>query len=154
MGRVHTYRVDLDWTSPAGTTGFVGYDRDHIVSARGREMILGSSDPAFRGSRDRWNPEQLLVASIAQCHMLWYLHLACWSGVVVTAYHDVPMGTMRENDDGSGQFEQVVLRPTVTVTHESMVDAALAAHWRVSEMCFITRSLNFPVHHEPTVLVR
>src|SRR5664280_282139 len=90
--RTHTYRVDLEWTGDGGMPGFVGYDRDHVVVARGRPPILGSSDPAFLGSRDRWNPEQLLVASIAQCHLLWYLHLACWSGVVVHSYRDAPEG--------------------------------------------------------------
>ena len=48
-------------------------------------MIAGSADPAFRGDRTRYNPEDLLVASLAACHMLWYLHLAADAGVVVVA---------------------------------------------------------------------
>ena len=153
MTRTHTYRVDLEWTGDGGMPGFVGYDRDHVVVARGRPPILGSSDPAFLGSRDRWNPEHLLVASIAQCHLLWYLHLACWSGVVVHSYRDAPEGYLIESDDGGGRFERVVLHPVVRVRHESMVEAAQAAHGRVGELCFIARSLNFPVYHEPVVEV-
>ncbi len=154
MTRAHTYRVEVEWDGQPAASGFVVYDRDHVVTARGRDPILASSDPAFRGSRDRWNPEQLLLASISQCHMLWYLHLACWSGVVVTDYHDYPEGYLLENEDGSGQFEAVVLHPVVTVTHESMVEAAYHVHHRVGEKCFIARSLNFPVRHEPVVRVR
>ena len=48
--------------------------------------------------------------------MLWYLHLAANAGIVVVAYSDAPVGTMEENPDGSGQFAEVVLRPSVTVT--------------------------------------
>ena len=56
--------------------------------------IAGSADPAFRGDPTRWNPEQLLVAAVSQCHMLWFLHLAVEAGVVVTAYQDRAHGVM------------------------------------------------------------
>jgi organic hydroperoxide reductase OsmC/OhrA len=50
---------------------------------------------------DRWNPEELLVVSLAQCHMLWYLDLAARHGIVVTGYQDDASGTMTGHADGS-----------------------------------------------------
>lgn len=153
--RSHHYRLGVQWTGNrgSGTTGYRAYGRDHEVTAPGKPTIAGSSDPAFRGDPARWNPEELLLASLAQCHLLWYLHLATQAGVVVVDYADEPEGVMAEDDAGAGQFEQVTLRPVVTVAEPSMVEAAQAIHHRVGDYCFIARSVNFPVHHEPTARV-
>jgi organic hydroperoxide reductase OsmC/OhrA len=152
----HRYDVAVRWTGNLGegTSGYRGYSRAHVVSTAGRPDIAGSSDPTFRGETDRWNPEQLLVAALSQCHMLWYLHLASSAGVVVVDYLDEAVGVMIEGEDGGGQFGEVLLRPSVTVTEERMVERALAKHGEVGAKCFIARSVNFPVRHEPTVLVK
>ena len=106
----------------------------------------------FAATRQRWNPEELLVAALSQCHMLSYLHLAASAGIVVTAYTDTASGTMKENQDGSGEFTEVVLRPVVTVADASMCDRAEALHDDAEKLCFIARSVNFPVHHRPVAL--
>jgi organic hydroperoxide reductase OsmC/OhrA len=129
------------------------YGRDHEVTAEDRAPIAGSSAPGFRGDPDRWNPEQLLVAALAQCHMLWFLHLAAVAGIVVCAYEDRAFGELTENRDGSGQFSRVVLRPVVTVADRSMRLRAELVHADAHGRCFIARSVNFPVGHEPTVHV-
>lgn len=114
----------------------------------GKPPIAGSSDPAFRGDPARVNPEEMLVCSLSTCHMLWFLHLACEDGVLVESYEDRPDGEMTEAADGGGQFTRVTLRPKVTI---SKGDAARmdALHHRAHEMCFIARSVNFPVLCEP-----
>lgn len=146
---VHHYELDVVWTGNqgSGTSGYRAYARDHVVSAQGRPDIACSSDPHFRGDPQRWNPEQLLVASLSQCHMLWYLHLCADAGVIVTDYRDTPLGTM--NDD---RFASVVLRPQVTVTDPAMVTKAGQLHEPAHEKCFIANSVNFPVTHEPAVV--
>src|SRR5262245_33832919 len=113
----HTYEVRVAWTgnTGSGTTGYTAYQRDTVATAGAKVELPGSSDPAFRGDPDRWNPEELLLASLSQCHLLWYLHLAAEAGVVVTDYVDDPTATMAMNSDGSGQFDRAVLRPSVTV---------------------------------------
>ncbi len=153
--RSHTYTTVVTWTGNrgTGTTGYRDYDRDHDVVADGRAVILGSSDPMFRGDPTRWNPELLLVASLSQCHMLWYLHVAASAGVVVTEYVDDAVGTMAQERGGQGQFTEVTLRPRVTVTSADAVELAQRLHERANELCFIARSVNFPVRHEPTVAV-
>jgi organic hydroperoxide reductase OsmC/OhrA len=142
----------VTWTGNrgTGTSGYRDYARDHEVAADGREPIAGSSDPAFRGDPSRWNPEQLLVASLSQCHMLWYLHFCADAGVVVTDYADRASGTMAEGGHG-GQFTEVVLRPAVTVSSPNMVEAATRLHADAHRACFIANSVNFPVRHDPTI---
>jgi organic hydroperoxide reductase OsmC/OhrA len=95
----------------------------------------------------------MLVASLSQCHMLWFLHLASVNGVIVTGYRDHAAGTMAEHPDGSGRMTSVVLNPVVTVADEEMCDTAQALHEKAHSMCFIAASVNFPVRHEPTVKV-
>jgi organic hydroperoxide reductase OsmC/OhrA len=147
----HKYEVEVVWTGDlgTGTSGYRAYSRDHDVLAAGRPGIAGSSDPVFRGDPARWNPEQLLVASLSQCHLLWYLHLCADAGVVVTGYHDRPLGTM--NDD---RFVSVLLRPQVTITDPSMIIRGYQLHDDAHGKCFIANSVNFPVTHKPTVVAR
>ena len=149
--RTHVYAVQVEWTGDrgSGTRRYSGYARDHVVRVLGKPDLLGSSAPEFRGDAARWNPEELLVAALSQCHMLWYLHLCAETGVEVTAYVDEPRGTMEEAADGSGHFAEVLLRPQVTVTEEGMIEAAAAAHAGAHRKCFIANSVNFPVRHEP-----
>lgn len=151
----HDYGLTLNWTGNrgTGTTGAAAYDRDHIVSAPGKPDLHASSDPSFRGNPERWNPEEMLVASLSSCHMLWYLGLAAASGVVVTEYTDSPTGVMTEQSDGSGQFVEVTLAPVVTVVDPSMVPRAEKLHASASSKCVIARSVNFPVRHTPTTEV-
>jgi organic hydroperoxide reductase OsmC/OhrA len=154
-GRAHRYEATVVWTGNRGegTATYRAYARDHEVTADGRPAIHGSSDPVFRGNPERWNPEQLLVASLSQCHLLEYLHQCAVSGVVVVAYEDHPEGVMTETDGGGGRFTEVTLRPLVTVADPSMTEAAHELHGPAHELCFIANSVNFPVRHEPQARV-
>jgi organic hydroperoxide reductase OsmC/OhrA len=154
-GPEHVYTISAEWTgnTGTGTSSYREYSRDLTVRASGKPDILGSADVPFRGDPARWNPEELLLAALAQCHMLSYLYVVTTVGVVVTDYRDEALGTMVEDGRAGGEFTQVMLRPVVTVADASMVDAARTAHKRASELCFIARSMNFPVLHEPEIRV-
>lgn len=154
MNDEHEYRIEVEWIGNRGpgTTGYREYGRELLIHAEHKPPLAGSADPTFRGDRDRWNPEELLVAALAQCHMLSYLHMAVRAGVVVTDYRDAAVGTMKQQGLG-GEFTEVILRPQVVVAEESMVEAARSAHADAFENCFIARSVNFPVRHEPTISV-
>ena len=150
----HTYDVTVEWTGDlgSGTDGYRSFSRAHEVMTDGKAPIAGSSDPAFRGDPARWNPEELLVASVAQCHMLWYLHLCATNRVVVTGYADQAHGVMTmDASGGGGQITEVTLRPEVTVAEASMVAKARSLHDDVNAVCFIARSVNFPITHVPVV---
>jgi len=155
MPRTHNYAVQVTWTGNqgTGTSGYRDYSRDHDITADGPATIAGSSDPAFRGDRARWNPELELTAALSTCHMLWYLHLCAEAGVTVLAYADHASGTMEESADGGGRFTEVVLRPHVTVATQDMADAAKRLHADASAKCFVANSVNFPVEHDPVIEV-
>ena len=148
MGREHHYSVSVVWVGNTGrgTDSYIGYERAHEIRCGQKPAISGSSDPAFRGDPTRYNPEELFVAALSSCHMLWYLHLCAESGVVVVSYDDNAEGTMIETTDG-GRFTNVTLHPTVKVTHSA--DRAQALHKQAHERCFLASSVNFPVEHRP-----
>lgn len=149
----HSYEVTVSWTGNrgTGTSGYRDYGRDHEVIAAGLPTLLGSADPTFHGDRDRWNPEQLLLTALAQCHMLSYLHVAVLNGITVLSYRDKATGTMVLNRDGSGQFTGATLKPQLVITDPGQLELATKLHHDASQNCFIARSVNFPVLHEPTV---
>lgn len=150
----HNYEVRLEWTGNdgEGTRSYKGYRRDHVMVCEGKPEIQGSSDPNFRGDRSRYNPEELMVASLSSCHMLWYLHLCAVNHVTVLEYRDRAFGVMQENDDGSGQFERVTLRPAVKISAGGDRSKALALHHEAHRLCFIARSVNFSVEAEPEIV--
>lgn len=145
--KAHTYEARVHWTAPdgVGTKTYKSYRRDHTIGADGKPEILASSDPAFRGDASRYNPEELLVASLSSCHMLWYLHLCSVNGITTLDYRDAASGVMEETADGSAQFVRVELRPVVTIAPGDDRARALALHHDAHRLCFIARSVNFPV---------
>ncbi|WP_145978561.1 OsmC family protein [Granulicoccus phenolivorans] len=148
------YQLSVTWQGNRGpgTTGHRAYDRDVLVQAAGKPDLLGSADPTFRGDASRWNPEELLLAALAQCHLLSYLYSAVRAGVVVTAYRDSPVGVLEQVGQG-GRFISAVLRPEVVVAAANQVDTALRLHTEAGQNCFIAASVNFPITHQPTVSV-
>jgi organic hydroperoxide reductase OsmC/OhrA len=152
MNLEHHYALEIEWTGNRGngTSDYKAYGRDHLVRAEGKPSIVGSSDRSFRGDPANWNPEELLLAALSQCHMLSYLHEAATNGIVVESYTDAATGTMEQTHDGGGHFTSVTLRPRVTI---SAGDRALALqlHHPAGEKCFIASSVNFPVIHEPEI---
>ncbi|QAY74447.1 OsmC family peroxiredoxin [Agromyces protaetiae] len=152
----HRYAVEVEWTGDRGegTASYRSYSRAHVVRAAGKlHELAASSDRTFHGDRERWNPEELLLAALADCHMLSYLHVAANHGVVVRGYTDAATGLMREDGRGGGAFVEAVLRPEVVVADASMADLAQTLHHEASEKCFIAASVAFPVRHAPTVRV-
>ncbi len=151
----HHYQTELKWTGNPGqgTRSYGAYRREYDISAAGKPVLAGSADPHFRGDPGRYNPEELLVASLSACHHLWYLHLCADAGITVTEYHDSAAGLMVQTPDGGGHFESVTLRPRVSILEADKQALAMALHQRANALCFIANSCNFPVAHDPTVTV-
>jgi organic hydroperoxide reductase OsmC/OhrA len=150
----HHFQITTAWTGNrgSGTAGYTGYSRNHEYHAPAKgAVIAGSSSPEFRGDATRYNPEELLVGAISSCHMLWVLHLCADAGIVVTAYSDHAAGEMMEHPDGSGEFTRVILRPHMTIADPARIGDATLLHDRARELCFLARSVRFPVEHQPVV---
>lgn len=149
--RQHHYALTVLWTGNAGsgTSAYHAYERSHIVQVSNMPDLHGSSDAAFRGDKTKHNPEVLFIASLAACHMLWFLHLCAEACVIVTAYTDKATGIMEQDKDGGGRFTEVTLNPVVTISGHAATDQLHRLHKQAHELCFIARSVNFPVYHKP-----
>ena len=154
MNLEHHYATAIEWVGNrgTGTSGYKAYGRETVISATGKHSIDGSSDRVFHGNPERWNPEELLLAALSECHLLSYLHVAATNGIVVTEYTDAATGTMVQTADGGGHFTTVTLRPRVTISAGD-AELALALHAEAGTRCFIAASMNFPVLHEPQIVV-
>ena len=149
MGPGHRYAVDVEWTGDTGTgtSGYREYRRTTTVRAAGKHDLAGSADRSFHGDADRWNPEELLVAALSQCHLLSYLHVAVRHGVVVTGYDDAATGELQTDPDGGGRMTRVDLNPRVRLADEGQRAVADALHDEAHRLCFIASSVSFPVEH-------
>lgn len=152
----HHYALTATWTGDLGrgTSGYREYSRDVTLEVEGKPLLLASADKPFRGDPARWNPEDMLLGALAECHLLSYLHACVTAGVVVVSYRDRATGTMNEDGRSGGAFTDVLLRPEVVVAEASMIEAAERAHEDAHRMCFIANSVNFPVRHEAIVTAR
>lgn len=152
MAERHEYVARIAWTGNrgSGTSAYRAYDRNWRVETPGKPVIECSNDPLLGGDPALHNPEDMLLASLSACHMLWYLHLCSQAKIVVTAYRDDPVGLGESEPSGAGRFLSATLRPAVTLAAGSDVERARAIHGEIHRYCFIARSVNFPVDHEPT----
>lgn len=153
MKKEFLYSITMNWTGNTGqgTEKYNTYERSYTLGAPGKPDIYGSSDPAFRGDKTCWNPEELLLASLASCHMLWYLHLCAEAKIVVTAYEDHPAGKMIVDAGGTGRFQEVILNPVIKIADTKQSELALSLHKPAHQKCFIANSVNFPVSVNATI---
>lgn len=149
----HHYKTKTTWTGNTGesTKNYRSYQRNYTISVDGKADVLGSSDPSFLGDSQLHNPEDLLLASVSSCHLLWYLHLCSVNKILVVDYQDFAEGTMIEEENGSGKFTEIILKPRIVVKEKEMVEKAMKLHQEANEMCFIANSLNFKIKHEPEI---
>ena len=152
MAKQHDYTARVEWTGNRGegTRTYRGYDRTWDITTLGKPVINCSNDPLLGGDPGLPNPEDLLLASLSACHMLWYLHLASAAGIVVHAYQDNPVGIGETSPNGAGRFLGATLRPHIVVEAGADLAEAEAIHHRIHEFCFIARSVSFPVDYAPT----
>jgi organic hydroperoxide reductase OsmC/OhrA len=153
MAKQHHYNALISWTgnTGAGTQSYGAYKRDFKISIDSKVDIECSSDPAFRGDKTKHNPEEMLLAAVSSCHMLFYLHLCADSGIVVVSYKDNASGIMQETADGGGYFTEIILKPEIVITNGTQIALAESLHKKANQLCFIANSLNFKVKHEPLI---
>lgn len=147
----HSYTSRIVWTGNRGegTASYRGYDRTWDIAVPGKPVVPCSNDPLLGGDPARMNPEDLLLSALSACHMLWYLHYASEAGLVVTSYHDTPEAVGTVGRGGAGRFVSAVLKPVIGLRLGADLQVADAIHHRIPEVCFIARSVNFPVTHAP-----
>ncbi|HMB89811.1 MAG TPA: OsmC family protein [Rhodothermales bacterium] len=153
--RIHEYLAQVTWEGNLGqgTSNYTSYSRSYRVHIAGKPDLAGTADPMFRGEPDKHNPEDLFLTALATCHMLSYLALCARKGIQVIGYEDEARGVLALEPRGGGRFEEVTLRPVVTIADAEHVALAEQLHDTAHDLCFIANSCSAPVHHEATVQV-
>jgi len=142
------FRTTLSWVGNDGTgTSTRSYAKDGELAAEGRPTIPTIPPDGTGG----WSPEHLLLGSVSQCHMLWYLHLCARNGVVVETYED--SATCQLEVTGSeGAVRDVALHARVGIS-SGEVATAVELFELAGEKCYVARSLAEPVSHTVEVSV-
>ena len=150
----HEYSANIVWTGARSgpTTSYQSYSREYEFRSGDKPVLRGSADPYYRGDSKLYNPEDMLVVALSTCHLLSYLADCARGGVQVVAYEDDASGVM-EIKDGKLRFTEVTLRPRVTVAKGTDFEKATGFHESAHDGCYVASSVNFPVRHEPTIIV-
>lgn len=145
-----TYRSRILWTGNQGqgTAHYRAYARTWDIALPEKPVIHCSNDPLLGGDPTKMNPEDLLLSALSACHMLWFLHYASENGLIVSHYEDEPLGEAEMARGGAGRFIRAILRPKITLQQGADLELAEALHHRIGAVCFIARSVAFPVEHQ------
>ena len=95
------------------------------------------------------DPEQLFVASLSACHMLWFVSLASTMKLVVNRYVDNAEGVLEKNSEGRMAMTRVTLRPAVEFAAPPSPAVLAKLHHKAHEKCFIANSVRTQVIVEP-----
>ena len=133
------------------------YSRGHSVDfGRGIQFAgnaaasnIPQTVPAAAGA----DPEQQFVASLASCHMLWFLHLACARKFVVESYRDEASGLLAQDAEGKDAVTRVTLRPAVRFAGAApSAEDHRKLHEKAHECCFIANSVKSEVVIEARIV--
>ena len=150
------YQATIFWQRDADAA-FVDnrYRRAHVWRFDGGAEVAASSSPQLvplpMSDAAGVDPEEAFVASLASCHMLWFLSLAAAQGWRVDAYEDAAFGVLARNADGKLAMTEVTLRPRVVIggAAQPSREAVDELHHRAHEACFIASSVRTEVRCEP-----
>src|SRR3954471_18132116 len=130
------------------------YSRRHEIRFDGGAVLAASASPGVvpppLSDPAAADPEELLVAAVASCHMLWFLDLARRAGLDLASYRDPAEGELGRTAAGRTAITRVILRPDVAFAGAAP-DAAVLARLphEAHERCFIANSLNGEIVVEP-----
>ena len=131
------------------------YSRRHVIRFDGGAQVPGSSSPHVMkpplSDPSAVDPEEMFVASLSSCHMLWFLSLAAKKRWRVDRYEDQAEGVMEKNADGKVAITRVTLRPAVEFSGDKIPGREEIAqlHHEAHEECFIASSVKSDVRCEP-----
>jgi len=146
------YRATCDWTLAEPGEDFLKgrYGRGHTVVFGSGVRVPGTASAQVVGNRwaapEAVDPEEMLVASLSQCHMLTFLHKAREAGFVVTRYRDEAEGVMEKFDGDRMRVTRVTLRPEIGYEGRTPTEAERdALHHAAHHECFIANSVKTEV---------
>jgi len=144
----HEFSLRAEWnTDDERPHPARGFSRDVVIQAEGPGELAGSAAKLFHGDTSRWNPEQLVLAALAECHILSYLYVAGQAEIEVEKVSVRGELTLEAGADG-GQITSATLYPEVWVADAMQLPRARELHDEAHKQCFIARSMNFPIRIE------
>jgi organic hydroperoxide reductase OsmC/OhrA len=149
---VSAYTATVTWSRGEQVFTDRKYSRAHTVSFDGGVSIAGSSSPSVvklpLSREDAADPEEMLVASLSMCHMLFFLDFACRAGFTLDRYEDAAEGVMGKDDRGRMAMTSVTLNPALVWSGDKQPTAADIAdlHHKAHDACFIANSFRGAVH--------
>ena len=127
--------------------------KNHKISVEGKVDLQVSAAKTFKGDAELHNPEDLLLSSLASCHMMGYLYCCERENIEVIKYEDHPIAFLNVNNNGSGRITKVILNPKVLISDSSKSVLAKELHKKAKELCFIANSCNFEIEHQIEIFV-
>ena len=141
----HEFSLRAEWnTDAARPHPSRGFTRDVVIQADGPGELPGSAAKPFHGDASRWNPEELLLAALVECHILSYLYVAGQAELEVEKVTVRGELTLEAGAQG-GQVTSATLYPEVWVADAMQLPRARELHEEAHRQCFIARSVNFPI---------
>lgn len=147
MKNSHNYTLSLKWLGNEQSANH-REDRIYEIKIEGKPLLKGSADKPFFGDPGLYNPEDLLLSALSSCHMMSFLYLCRKAGIKVKSYTDDPIGILKLDNDGSGRFESVTLKPEIELVDSSKKSEIESLHQKAGKLCFIANSVNFPVYYK------
>jgi len=143
----HHYPLTLSWS---GNTLADPYIRDAVANAEGKVSLPVSSAAEFGGSVQRWNPEDLLGAALATCHMLTFLALCAKSKIEIIGYEDQAVSVV-DTVEKVTSVTEIHLNPAIRVAPGTNVEKVVELFGKAHKYCFVANSLKTKVLMKPAI---
>jgi len=126
-------------------------DGDVILASDGLDAIPSAPPVEFGGPGDRWSPETLLVAAVADCFVLTFRAIATASELSWKSLRCDVEGRL-ERIERVTRFTGFVVRVTLEIPNDSDEDRAHRILEKAEESCLITNSLSSTAHLDTVVV--
>lgn len=152
MSSNHKFEILLKWKQKDSSILAENrrLSKNHTIEVEGKDELNISAAKTFKGDPSLYNPEDLLLSSLASCHMMSYLYCCEQEGIDVLSYADHAEAVLEVHSDGSGRITKVKLQPEVVISNKEQIELAIRLHQKANKLCFIANSCNFPIDHNPT----
>lgn len=152
MTNEHTYKIGLTWKGKLTTDkrSKLKYERIYELNFKDKPNLIGSADATFHGDDSLYNPEEMLLSALSSCYMMSFFYLCSLKNIEIANYSDTPIGIVKVNPNGSGQFKEVTLQPSIAIKscHAQEIEHTFK---KAHDYCFIARSCNFNINHIPKI---
>ena len=142
------FTTNIEWKQTSSDFSYEKYNRNHTIFFSGNHTLKNSAAPEYFGNTDMSNPEELLAAALASCHMLTFLAVASKSGYNVQSYNCKAEALLAKNDEGKMSITEITLTPEIVYNGDKLPtpEQLKSLHDKSHKNCFIAQSLKTKVN--------